>query len=628
MIMKRWMWILLIAWGTLPHAAAQTLQDSVQWDTLCNRLYRLVLAEPAYLSEIDLSVGKIPIADLLRQVAQVNGINLCVKTDDSSRVTCNFKQVKLVDLLLYLCREYGLTIEVFGNIVSVSTPLFLPPPPPHLNIGYDTLSRELSYDLSGESLVKVIREISRLTGVKIVVPEWGYQQKVSGFSNGLSTAKAITALAVSNGFLAEQGDGNVWSFVIPDTDASRIAATFHSVRSFAGDQIRVDSNGRISIAVNRGSIQDIITEICRLSHIDYLFLSPLDRQVSLYVNDIDLHSLLNVLFAGTPFLYREEKGVYLFGGGDQEKNLISTVVIPVRYRTVEHLPELIPESLKTGMQIQAFPEQNSLIVSGNNRQIAGINDFLESIDQSVPLITIEVMIVDSRKSAAQEVGMTAGLGEKPIKTGGHLSPGIDFALSASSVNKLIHSFNGFGSVNLGKVTPNFYLTLKALEEAGMIEVRSTPKLSTLNGHEAHLKSGETRYYKEVQNNIMGTQNPIQSESYIWKSIEANLSLEIIPYVSQDGKITLSITIEQSEFTAREEKDAPPGTATRSFKSQIKLNNEEMVLLGGIDRNAREKSSSGLPFIARIPILKWLFGTSTNSKVDEKLSVFIKPKVIF
>lgn len=127
---------------------------------------------------------------------------------------------------------------------------------------------------------------------------------------------------------------------------------------------------------------------------------------------------------------------------------------------------------------------------------------------------------------------------------------------------------------------------------------------------------------------MGTQNPIQSESYIWKSIEANLSLEIIPYVSQDGKITLSITIEQSEFTAREEKDAPPGTATRSFKSQIKLNNEEMVLLGGIDRNAREKSSSGLPFIARIPILKWLFGTSTNSKVDEKLSVFIKPKVIF
>ena len=37
---------------------------------------------------------------------------------------------------------------------------------------------------------------------------------------------------------------------------------------------------------------------------------------------------------------------------------------------------------------------------------------------------------------------------------------------------------------------------------------STPKLSTLNGHEATLTSGETQYYKEVQNNYYGTQNPI------------------------------------------------------------------------------------------------------------------------
>ena len=193
---------------------------------------------------------------------------------------------------------------------------------------------------------------------------------------------------------------------------------------------------------------------------------------------------------------------------------------------------------------------------------------------------------------------------------------------------MIHSFNGLGSVNLGKVTPNFYLTLKALEEAGTLELRSTPKLSTLNGHEASLKSGETRYYKEVQNNIMGTQNPIQSESYTWKSTEADLSLKIVPYVSSDGKITLTIEIEQSEFTAREEKDAPPGTATRSFKSRIRVDNEDMVLLGGIDRNTREKGSSGLPLIARIPVLKWLFGVSTDNKVDEKLSIFIKPTVIF
>ena len=39
-------------------------------------------------------------------------------------------------------------------------------------------------------------------------------------------------------------------------------------------------------------------------------------------------------------------------------------------------------------------------------------------------------------------------------------------------------------------------------------------------------------------------------------------------------------------------------------------------------------SQGIPLIARIPVLKWLFGVSTDNKVDEKLSIFIKPTVIF
>ena len=100
-------------------------------------------------------------------------------------------------------------------------------------------------------------------------------------------------------------------------------------------------------------------------------------------------------------------------------------------------------------------------------------------------------------------------------------------------------------MNLGRVTPNFYLSLKALEENGTIRLQSTPKLSTLNGHEATLTSGEKQYYKEIQNNYYGTQNPIQSESYTWKSVDANLSIKVTPYVSEDRHLTLEIEFEQT-----------------------------------------------------------------------------------
>ena len=60
---------------------------------------------------------------------------------------------------------------------------------------------------------------------------------------------------------------------------------------------------------------------------------------------------------------------------------------------------------------------------------------------------------------------------------------------------------------------------------------------------------------------------------------------------------------------------------------VRVKNEETVLLGGIDRQSREKSSQGLPFIARVPVLKWIFGTHKNTKQERRLNVFIKPTVV-
>lgn len=329
---------------------------------------------------------------------------------------------------------------------------------------------------------------------------------------------------------------------------------------------------------------------------------------------------------GTAYTYYEEGGVYMFGEAKRE-GLFSTRIIPMRYRTVDKLIDVIPENLKKGVQIAAFGDLNSMIASGDQRHVARVEQFLHEIDKTVPLITIEVMIVDASKDVILEAGLGLGVGTSPTQTSGTLSPGIDMTLGSGAVNNLVDKVNGLGIIRLGKVTPNFYASLKAMEENGTIELRSTPKLSTLNGHEAVLSSGEMQYYKETNNTYMGTQNPVQSTSYVWKSVEANMTLSITPYVSEDGHITMTIDLSQSEFTDRTEKEAPPGTTTRSFRSMVRVRNEEMVLLGGIDRQSHEKSSQGLPFIARIPVLKWIFGMHKNNKQERRLNVFIKPTVI-
>lgn len=220
--------------------------------------------------------------------------------------------------------------------------------------------------------------------------------------------------------------------------------------------------------------------------------------------------------------------------------------------------EIIPEALKQNVAVKTFPDLNALILSGDRRDVARVETFLRSVDKPVPMVTMEILIADVTKSRIHEIGLGAGVGDKAVKTSGTLSPGVEMTFGANAVNDLLGRIRG--TVNLGRVTPNFYLSLQALEEDGVVRLLSTPKLSTLNGHEATLTSGETQYYKEVQNNYYGTQNPISSESYQWKSVDANLSIKVTPYMSEDRQITLEIEFEQTEFTDRNVEDAPPGTA--------------------------------------------------------------------
>ena len=438
-----------------------------------------------------------------------------------------------------------------------------------------------------------------------------------------------------NGLVADMNRHGIWMISADPGSVDGSPGTGRGMLArqsrFWDDELSIDSlSGLITARLARAKVHDVIVDLCERQRLNYFFLSQIGHETGVFVRDIDFGTLLNVLLAGTTSSYYIDNGIYIFGDAGQGSSCMTSVqIVHMTSRSVNKVEEVIPAGLKENVVIQSFPDLNSIIISGEQKQVSRAANFIRSIDKRVPMITIEIMIVDVTKNNIMEAGLGLGLGDGGGKTGGTLSPGINMNLNAASVNNIISGFNGFGSISLGKVTPQFYADIKLLEENGVLQLRSTPKLSTLNGQEATLKSGETRYYKEITNNYIGYQNPTLTENYIWKSIDANLSVRIIPFVSKDNTITLDIEIEQTEFVTRETADdAPPATATRSFKSLIKVENNDMVLLGGIDRNTAEKGSKGLPFIARVPVLKWIFGNMKNNKSDQRLSVFIKPTVTY
>ena len=609
------------------NACSVSAEDSTRLAVIKTKIDSLIIREPAYLEEKDISAGEISLHELLRNIAFINGLNITIKGNKDMMVSCNFTKARTDELIYFLCKEYDLGLEVIGNIVSI-----YPAVDDKATVGpyiaYNKDNCTLALDFINEPLLEIIKRISKESSSNIILPNKLYNTRVSAFVEKLPLEEALKSFAQINNLEIVKEDSLHWT-LDENTSRSEISHKISDIkrRTFSTEQLNIDSTGHIMASIPNGNAYDILLEICSKLKIDYFFINTPNFNTSMNVCNADITTFLNTLFTGTEYSYYIENGIYFFGRTQKNGKVISARIHPLKYRAVENVEDIIPDILKEDIHIKTFKELNSLIVCGESSKTARIISFVNEIDKKVPLITIDIIIAESTSNRGADAGINYGKSEEAVSGACIFSPGIDVTLGSAAINSLIDNFNGFGSIKIGKVPDTFYASLKFLETNGTIAVESTPKLSTLNGREAILTSGETQYYKEVNSSYMGTQNPVQSTSYTWKSIDANLTIKITPYVSSDSLITMNIDLSQSEFTSRVEKDSPPGIVVRSFQSIVRVANNEMVLLGGIERMSKEKSSSGLPFISRIPILKWIFGSTKNSKNESRLNVFIKPSLI-
>ena len=292
------------------------------------------------------------------------------------------------------------------------------------------------------------------------------------------------------------------------------------------------------------------------------------------------------------------------------------------------IPSLIPEALKAGLQIQLDKELNALLVLGAAPAVDRLRKFVEQIDQPVPVILIEVMLIEVNKNAHLDTGISWGLGETPTSDQGTFFPNVNASIGPQTTNRILGGYEQLRALNLGQLQPNFFLQLKALEESGTLKVLSSPKMATLNGHRAVFSNSEISYYAYTSQNFYGFQNPQTSEITNYVPISAGLTLSVKPYVTGNDDVTLDIFVQQSSFNnLRIADDAPPGIESREFSSIVRMRNKDIAILGGLEQNSRNNRGTGVPFLARIPILKWFFSQKNYTSSKRKLTVLIQPTII-
>ena len=578
----------------------------------------LAIKNPALNNEVDISVSDIPIKELVRILGNTTGLNVSIDPTSSVKVNSNFNKVKAKDVISFLCNNYNLQLDPYGSI------LYLKPiarKAYSLELDYLDTDSILSYSSENTDAQIFFEELTKKTDQNFMLSPSVKNIKINGFGQNILLGSALEQIAQSNDLSIQKNSTGLY-LVAPRIKAGK-DVELGSVRRSKPVSLSY-MNGAISLTASDNRIVEVLKSLEEQSHYHVLFLNAIDDKVSMNLSNLDINSFLKRLFYGSENTYKFD-GNSIYIGKRNLPELKTCELIRLNNRRVDSLVYVLPKALTAGLSVEEFHEQNSLIVWGDADKIYDFKNIINDIDLPVPVILIDVIIIDSSKSFGVETGLEIGLGEAPVETKGVVNPGIDYTMNASSTNKLL---NRIGLTNLGRVSPNFYMNLRAMESDGIIDIRSTPQLSTMNGHSASMSVGQTEYYKEELSNIWGTQNPqLQTQSQ-FKPVEAKLEVIIKPFVTGNGNVSLDINVLQSEFTARISENAPPGLVAREFKSKINVKNQEMILLGGLEENTNRVTSSGLPLLSRIPILKWIFSSRSDTKEKRHLNIFIKPTVFY
>lgn len=607
------------------------------------RLNNLAITVPGLNQKVQMNVSGVSAQEFLRALAQANNLNINIDPQLSFKVFNNFTNETALNVLVFLTKEYNLDINLIGSIMTVSKipELKTVIPPKQISATYNAQNNTLSLELNNDTLSQVARKITQISQKNIVVPTTLLTKRVNAFFADAPFETALEKLAFANEMKVVKTNDNVFIFQAVGEDEelyvnsekntsvrrnlkpvgpASTAANFRlQGRTLMGNKV-------ISIDAVNANIADIVKNAAQEIGVSYLLYTDIRGTITMRVNDVTYEELLTSLFHGTEYTYRSDNGVYLIGDRKVE-GLRAYKIIQLQSRSLDTIQNMIPAEWKKGVEVKEFREQNTLLLSGSGPQINEIEAFIKKLDKMVPMVLIEVTMIDIRKGKAITTGIKAGTADS-VKTGGTVFPGLDYTFGSKSINNFLSHLGLNRSINLGRVTPNFYVSLSALETNSNVDIRSVPKLSTLNGHSAKLSIGSKRYYSNTTQNVIPSLTTQTVVTQQFTPVEANLNIDINPIVSGDDQVTLNIKVDISDFIGDPPLNAPPPTSTSKFESIVRAKNEDMIVLGGIERTESSESGSGVPFLSRVPVLKWLFSSRSKSTNKVVTVVFIKPTIIY
>ncbi len=282
------------------------------------------------------------------------------------------------------------------------------------------------------------------------------------------------------------------------------------------------------------------------------------------------------------------------------------------------------------IQAVADKDNNTILIVATPAEYSVIEAALKKLDIPQRQVVIEVTIAEVKLTDDLQFGVEwlfRGGAPSGRGSGGNITRSTPFNPQPGipiTTNPGLAILQGFYYlINNAAFPGGVQAALHLLDQYGDVKVISNPHLASLDNQKATIKVGDKIPICQ-QTIVGGTTNAVTTTS---QYIDTGVLLQVTPHINAGGLVTLEVQAEVSIAGTTTQVCESPPINTRSIQTLLAVPTGQTMVMGGLILEDKELSSSGLPLLARIPVLGGLFGSQEMKNNRTELVMFITPRVV-
>jgi len=396
---------------------------------------------------------------------------------------------------------------------------------------------------------------------------------------------------------------------------------------------------KMSINLKESDIRNVLTMIGELTGLNIVISPNIEDTITANLENVTVKAALDAILKPNNYSYFVQGNIIIVKDLDTQLiGELESVVIRLKYINSNDLQAPLSTVLTSRGTVQSFlpvasmagqtGPPNMAIVSDVQENIPSILGMVKQLDKPIKNINIAIKFIETQLDTSKSYGVDWT--NSPIQLGGNPNDTVNFPISMNNIT--------IATLNPTQLTS----ALKIMQARGRSKLLSSPQVTTLDNHQAITEVSTTVYIEglnsgnnntggssnnqgNANNNLTGmgfygAMNTVQEK-------DIGIKLQVTPRINENDIITLLVdaTVEALLSAAEISTDKPRSTK-RTVQTQVSVYNGETVIIGGLIADNIIRNKKYVPILSAIPIIGYLFKTTSVQKEQRELLMFITPTI--